>query len=104
MVHSLIPMSVDIKTRIFENPARLVNAMELTCAIGMAYAQAGLGMPKLESGIAVKEFWKEMIPQIQDNQRVKESLRSVILNYIFKKEEMIDEDCIVTLKLGYEFR
>ena len=103
MVHSLIPMSVDIKTRIFENPARLVNAMELTCAIGMAYAQAGLAMPELESGIAVKEFWDRTVPQVRGNSRVKECLQRVIINYIFKKDEKIDEDCVITLKLGYEF-
>ena len=103
MVHSLIPMSVDIKTRIFENPARLVNAMELTCAIGMAYAQAGLAIPELESGVAVKEFWNMTTPQIRGNARVKEHLQHVIMNYIFKKDEKIDDDCVITLKLGYEF-
>lgn len=104
MVHSLIPMSVDIKTRIFENPARLVNAMELTCAIGMAYAQAGLAMPEIESGTALKDFWKESTGKINGNSRVKESLQHVIMNYIFKKDEVVDEDCVVTFKLGYEFR
>lgn len=104
MVHSLIPMSVDIKTRIFENPARLVNAMELTCAIGMAYAQAGLEMPKLEVGTAIKDFWNETTPQINGNGKVKEALQNVIMNYIFKKGEMADEDSVITLKLGYEFR
>lgn len=104
MVHSLIPMSVDIKTRIFENPARLVNAMELTCAIGMAYFQAGLNLPEIEVGMAVKDFWNETTPQIKDNARVKESLQKVILNYIFKKGETVDEDSVITLKLGYEFR
>lgn len=103
MVHSLIPMSVDIKTRIFENPARLVNAMELTCAIGMAYAQAGFAMPELESGIAVKEFWNVTTPQISGNPRVKERLQQVIMNYIFKKDEKIDDDCVITLALGYKF-
>ena len=104
MVHSLIPMSVDIKTRIFENPARLVNAMELTCAIGMAYFQAGLNLPEIEVGMAVKDFWNETTPQIKDNAKVKESLQKVILNYIFKKGETVDEDSVITLKLGYEFR
>jgi len=104
MVHSLIPMSVDIKTRIFENPARLVNAMELTCAIGMAYFQAGLNLPEIEVGMAVKDFWNETTPRIKDNARVKESLQKVILNYIFKKGETVDEDSVITLKLGYEFR
>ena len=104
MVHSLIPMSVDIKTRIFENPARLVNMLELTCAIGMAYFQAGLELPNLEVGMELKLFWNEVIPQIQGNSRVKESLQTVIANYIFKKGEMIDEDSVITMKLGYEFR
>lgn len=104
MVHSLIPMSVDIKTRIFENPARLVNAMELTCAIGMAYFQAGLELPKIEVGMAVKDFWNETTPQIKENEKVKESLRKVIVNYIFKKGEIVDEDSVITLRLGYEFR
>ena len=104
MVHSLIPMSVDIKTRIFENPARLVNAMELTCAIGMAYAQAGLPMPDLKSGGEIREFWEQTIPQIRDNPKIKESLKHVIQNYIFKNSEPVEEDSVITLKLGYEFR
>lgn len=104
MVHSLIPMSVDIKTRIFENPARLVNAMELTCAIGMAYFQAGLELPEAEIGMAVKDFWNETLPQIKGNTRVKDNLQAVIINYIFKKGEVVDEDSVMTLKLGYNFR
>lgn len=103
MVHSLIPMSVDIKTRIFDNPARLVNAMELTCAVGMACAQAGLAMPEIEEGMILKDFWDQTIPSINGNGKVKESLQNVIMNYIFKKGEVIDGDCIITLKLGYEF-
>ena len=104
MVHSLIPMSVDIKIRIFEKPARLVNVMELTCAIGMAYYQAGLELPHMEAGMDLKEVWNAVTPQIRENPKVKESLRFVITNYIFKKGEKIDEDSLITLKLGYEFR
>ena len=104
MVHSLIPMSVDIKIRIFEKPARLVNVMELTCAIGMAYYQAGLELPQMEAGMDLKEVWNTVTPQIRENSKVKESLRFVITNYIFKKGEKIDEDSLITLKLGYEFR
>ena len=104
MVHSLIPMSVDIKTRIFENPARLVNSMELTCAIGMAYFQAGLPLPELQTGGEIREFWERVVPEIRDNPKVKDSLKPVIMNYIFKKSEIVEEDSVITLKLGYEFR
>ena len=104
MVHSLIPMSVDIKTRIFETPARLVNSMELTCAIGMAYFQAGLELPSIEIGMDVKEFWNRTTPEISGNAEVKESLQTVIMNYIFKKGEVVNEDAVITLNLGYEFR
>ena len=97
-------MSVDIKIRIFEKPARLVNVMELTCAIGMAYYQAGLDLPHMEAGMDLKEVWNTVTPQIRENSKVKESLRFVITNYIFKKGEKIDEDSLITLKLGYEFR
>ena len=104
MVHSLIPMSVDIKIRLFENPARLVNAMELSCAIGMAYAQAGLPMPEPEVGKDVRIFWDQTIDVIRGNEKIKENLRTVIENYIFKKGEILDQDGAITLKLGYEFR
>ena len=36
MVHTLVPMSVKIKIKNFETPARLINHMELSCAVGMA--------------------------------------------------------------------
>ncbi len=104
MVHTLIPMSVNIKIHTFENPARLVNAMELTCAMAMAYQKAGLPMPQAEAGMALRDFWDETVPAIRDNEKVSESLRKVIVNYIFKKGEIVDEDAIVTLKLGYENR
>ena len=37
MVHTLVPMSVKIKIKNFETPARLINHMELSCAVGMAW-------------------------------------------------------------------
>ena len=42
-------------------------------------------------------------PQISGNPRVKERLQQVIMNYIFKKDEKIDDDCVITLALGYKF-
>ena len=56
MVHTLVPMSVKIKIKNFETPARLINHMELSCAV----------------------------------------------DYIYKKGEVLDDDSLVTLKLGYE--
>lgn len=103
MVHSLIPISVDIKIRTFEEPARLINNMELACAIGMAFAQAKLPMPESRAGIDLKEFWKETEPQIRDHPAVNESLKKVIADYIFRKGEILDEDSVLTLRLGYEF-
>ena len=104
MVHSLIPMSVDIKIRLFETPARLVNAMELACAIGMAYAQANLELPKADIGLDVKEFWNQTVPAIRDNAQVNGGLRFAITNYIFKKGDTLNEDALISLKLGYEFQ
>ena len=41
MVHTLVPMSVKIKIKNFETPARLINHMELSCAVGMACREPG---------------------------------------------------------------
>lgn len=102
MVHDLIPMAVNIKIHTFEKPARLVNAMELACALGMAYAQAGMPMPEVQAGMSVREFWDETVPEIKDNEAVMSNLRIAILNYIFKKDDYIDENALITLKLGYK--
>lgn len=103
MVHSLIPISVDIKIKMFEDPARLVNNMELACAIGMAFAQAKLPMPEPQIGVDLKEFWNETEPQIREDASVNENLKKVIADYIFRKGEVLNEDSVVTLRLGYEF-
>ena len=102
MVHDLIPMAVEIKIQMFEKPARLVNAMELACAIGMAYAQAGLPLPELKADMDAREFWNNVIPQIRGNEKVNPKLQEVIANYIFKKRERMDEESLVTLQLGYD--
>ena len=102
MVHDLIPMAVEIKIHTFEKPARLVNAMELACAIGMAYAQAEKPIPELQVGMGAREFWNETVPEIKDHEKVMVNLRFAISNYIFKKGEYMDENSLITLKLGYE--
>lgn len=103
MVHSLIPMSVNIKITNFEEPARLINCMELTSALGMACRQAGLPMPECKEGTALKEFRDEVMKDIGENSRVDEKLLMVIRDYIFKTGETIDADALETLKLGYDF-
>ena len=50
MVHTLVPMSVKIKIQNFEAPARLINHMELSCAVGMACRQASLPCPEGAAG------------------------------------------------------
>ena len=45
MVYELTLTSVQLKTGIFNPPAKLINNKELTCAAGMAYRKAGLPMP-----------------------------------------------------------
>lgn len=103
MVHSLIPMSVDIKVKKFEEPARLINCMELTAALGMACRQAGEELMMAQAGMVLKEYRDLVLEKIGDNPRVDEKLLSVIRNYIFKSGETVDEDSLVILKLGYEF-
>ena len=60
MVHTLVPMSVKIKIKNFETPARLINHMELSCAVGMACRQASLPCPEGTAGTDLKEFVKSV--------------------------------------------
>ena len=103
MVHSLIPQSVNIKTTLFETPARLINHMELLCAIGMAYKQAGMKLPDVQIGDNLKESRDVLIRPIENNSKINPKLLQVIQSYIFKSGETVDEDSIITMKLGYEF-
>ena len=56
MVHTLVPMSVKIKIKNFETPARLINHMELSCAVGMACRQASLPCPEGTVGTGGKRM------------------------------------------------
>ena len=57
MVHTLVPMSGGIKIKNFETPARLINHMELSCAVGMACRQA-LPCPEGTAGTDLKGIRK----------------------------------------------
>ena len=100
MVHTLVPMSVKIKIQNFETPARLINHMELSCAVGMACRQASLPCPEGAAGTDLKEFIKSVPDTIFS--AVNEKLKVLIRDYIYKKGEILDDDSLVTLKLGYE--
>ena len=102
MVHTLVPMSVKIKIKNFETPARLINHMELSCAVGIACRQASLPCPEGTAGTDLKEFVKSVPDTIYSSPAVDEKLKVLIRDYIYKKGEVLDDDSLVTLKLGYE--
>lgn len=102
MVYELTLQSVQIKTTIFETPAKLINYKELSCAVGMAQKQAGLPMNQLvEIGTNMKDF-KEKSMVLFQNKDINEKIRFVIENYILKPDEIFDQDALITMKLGYD--
>ena len=102
MVHTLVPMSVKIKIKNFETPARLINHMELSCAVGMACREASLPCPEGTAGMGLKEFVKSVPDTIFSSPAVNEKLKVLIRDYIYKKGEVLDHDSLITLKPGYE--
>ena len=102
MVYELTLQSVQIKTTIFDTPAKLINYKELSCAVGMAQKQAGLPMDQLvEIGTNMKDF-KEKSMILLQNKDINEKIRFVIENYILKPDEIFDQDALITMKLGYD--
>ena len=96
MVHTLVPMSVKIKIKNFETPARLINHMELSCAVGMACREASLPCPVGTAGMGLKEFVKSVPDTIFSSPAVNEKLKVLIRDYIYKKGEVLD-DCLMRL-------
>lgn len=102
MVYELTLQSVQIKTTIFETPAKLINYKELSCAVGMAQKQAGLPMDQLvEIGTNMKDF-KEKSMVLFQSKDINKKIRFVIENYILKPDEIFDQDALITMKLGYD--
>lgn len=99
MVYELTLTSVRLKTGIFNPPAKLINNKELTCAAGMAYKQAGLPQPQLETGENIDVFRRRCLDDCGD---VAENLRYVLEHYTAPPDEVVTEDSLITLKLGYE--
>ena len=102
MVYELTLNSVQIKTTIFNPPAKLINYKELSCAIGMAYKEAGLPCPEGTEGQDIHTFWEESLAELKDSSQVKDAVRQAIETYIFKPGEVMDEDSRICLGLGYE--
>lgn len=102
MVYELTLQSVQIKTTIFDTPAKLINYKELSCAVGMAQKQAGLLMDQVVAiGTNMKDF-KEKSMILLQNKNINEKIRFVIENYILKPDEIFDQDALITMKLGYD--
>lgn len=102
MVYELTLQSVQIKTTIFDTPAKLINYKELSCAVGMAQKQAGLPMDQVVAiGTNMKDF-KEKSMILLQNKNINEKIRFVIENYILKPDEIFDQDTLITMKLGYD--
>ena len=102
MVYELTLTATQLKTTIFDPPARLINYKELSCAVGMAYKQAGLPLPEVENGKDIKEFRDEGLRAFGNSPEVNEKVKYVIETYIFSPGEVMDDDSQVTMKLGYE--
>ena len=102
MVHELTLKSVQLKTTIFDPPARLINYKEMSCAIGMAYKQAGLPYPIIENGSDMKAFRENCVSILGNYADLNEKVKYVIENYVAKPDERMDEDSQITMRLGYE--
>ena len=78
MVYELTLTATQLKTTIFDPPARLINYKELSCAVRVAYKQAGLSLPDVENGMDIKEFRDESLRAFGHSHDVKEKVKYVI--------------------------
>ncbi len=101
MIHELTLAAVRRKLYDFDHIPRFINCREICCVLGMAYRQAGLKLPELETGKDVMETLAALIPPIQNSPSVEECLKETLASYN-KLGERIDEDAVATLQLGYE--
>lgn len=99
MVYELTLTSVKLKIEIFNPPAKLINNKELTCAAGIAYKRAGLPMPQPEVGENIDEFRRRCLSECGE---MEDNLKYVLEGYTAPPDEVVTEDALITLKLGYE--
>lgn len=100
--YELIPQAIKIKTTNFDPPARLINNIELTCAIGAAYRRAGLPLPEVEAGKDIVEFRDESLKILSESSNFDSKLRFLIDGYVFGSDLTISEPAVITMKMGYE--
>lgn len=100
MVHELTVQSVKLKTTIFTPPAKLINTNELTAAIGMSYRKAGAMLPEILLGQKVPDVIKNIPEAIFI--AAGENLATVIREYVYRDDDEITDDALITSRLGYE--
>ncbi len=85
MVHTLVPMSVKIKIKNFETPARLINHMELSCAVGWRAVRLRFRVQEELPEQISREFVKVGSDTIYSGSAVDEKLKVLIRDYIYKR-------------------
>jgi hypothetical protein len=101
MIHELSLQAVKRKLYDFDHVPRFINACEITCALGIAYQEAGLTLPELTSGTDIMDVLAEYSPAVLSSNRVEDNVKEALQKY-FKLNEPVTEDAIITMKLGYE--
>lgn len=99
MVYELTLTSVKLKIEKFNPPAKLINNKELTCAAGIAYKRAGLGQPEAKLGENIDEFRQRCLKECSS---MDENIQYVMEHYTAPPDEVVTEDALITLKLGYD--
>lgn len=99
MVYELTLTSVKLKIEKFNPPAKLINNKELTCAAGIAYKRAGMGLPAAQLGEKIDVFCKRCLEECSF---MDENIRYVMEHYTAPPDEVVTEDALIMLKLGYE--
>jgi hypothetical protein len=101
MIHELSLQAVKRKLCDFDHVPRFINACEITCALGIAYQQASLPLPQLTPGIDIMDALQQLTPAVLSNSRVDDNIKEALQKY-FKLGELVTEDAIITMKLGYD--
>jgi hypothetical protein len=103
MIHELTLLAVKRKLYDFDHVPRFINACEITCALGIAFWQAGLALPELTEGSDIMDVLAEHTPALLSDDRVDPAIKEALQKY-FKLGETITPDTITTMQLGYEAR